>query len=262
MCLDAKYANLQEHRGTTVAEKGIEHTMPKRHRAKRDRSSSAGRTTGAASAVKAHPSPPPSGTALPSTQSGRGTANVPRRSAVPLIAAIVVVIVIALAGVGYTVLRPVGNAILRPAPSADALGTPIPDEGRQHVAEGQAIVYRTNPPASGPHYPSPQPWGVYTEPVATGYWVHNLEHGGIVVLYDCPTGCPDIVDQLRQAFATFPKDRYDEVKLLATPYTGLPNGVRLMAVAWDYQQVYSSFDRERLLAFYNAHVDRGPEDVP
>src|SRR6185437_15933397 len=114
-----------------------------------------------------------------------------------------------------------------------------------------------NPPASGPHYPSPKDWGIYTTTIAPGYWVHNLEHGGVVVLYDCPTGCSQVVTELQQAYQTFPKDKYNEVKLLATPYSGLPNGTQVMAVAWDFQKAYSSFDVQKLQTFYNARADHG-----
>lgn len=148
------------------------------------------------------------------------------------------------------------------ANQSDLLGVPIPDEGRVHVVEGSAINYKHVPPASGPHYPVPKNWGIYTKTIAPGYWVHNLEHGGIVVLYDCPSGCPQIVDQLNQAFKTFPKDKYNEVKLVATPYSGLPDHAQAMAVAWDYQKSYTAFNLQDVLAFYNGHVDRGPEDIP
>lgn len=196
-----------------------------------------------------------------------------RQLIVGIIAAVVVVLI---AGGGAYVLmqRNAGTtgAVATPgsgatAPSnaateGDLLGVPVADEGRTHVAEGSAISYKHNPPASGPHYPSPKPWGIYTDTVPPGYWVHDLEHGGVVVLYDCPSGCSQVVTALQQAFTTFPKDKYNEVKLVATPYSGLPKGTQVMAVAWDYQKSYASFDTQKLLTFYNGHVDRGPEDIP
>ncbi|HLH74080.1 MAG TPA: DUF3105 domain-containing protein [Chloroflexota bacterium] len=145
---------------------------------------------------------------------------------------------------------------------ASTFGEYVPDEGRTHVAEGSAIAYKANPPASGPHYPSPEPWGIYTNTIAQGYWVHNLEHGGIAVLYDCPNGCQSVIDQLEQAFKTFPRDKYGEVKLVGTPYSGLPNHAQAAAIAWDYRLIMNTFDVSKVLAFYNAHVDRGPEDIP
>jgi hypothetical protein len=173
----------------------------------------------------------------------------------PLVGAVLVVVVIAAAY--FLFLRPATPA------SAD-VGTKMMDEGRQHVTEGSPIHYVNKPPSSGPHYPSPKDWGVYTEPIEPGYFVHNLEHGGVDFLYDCPSGCPDIVSQLENADKTFPVDKYGEIKLVVTPYSGLPNGATVAALAWDYQLLLTKadFSIDKLLAFYNAHVDKGPEDIP
>ena len=182
-----------------------------------------------------------------------------RRPSWPLLVGGIVVLVLLLAaGYFYLKFRP-GQAS---GQNASLIGESVPDEGRTHVAEGSAIVYKSNPPASGPHYPTPQNWGIYDKTIAPGYWVHNLEHGGVVILYDCPSGCPSVVSQLEQAFKTFPKDKYGEVKLVGTPYSGLPNHVQAAAIAWDYRVFYDTFDVSKLLAFYNAHVDRAPEDIP
>ena len=189
---------------------------------------------------------------------GRGPLS--RQTVVAGIAAVVVIVIIAVGA--FLLTRPNTGSASSPVTSSDLAGVPVADEGRNHVPEGSAITYKTNPPASGPHYPSPKPWGFYSDTVAPGYWVHNLEHGGIVVLYDCPSGCPDVVDQLKQAVDTFPKDKYNEVKLLVTPYSGLPNNAKVMAVAWDFQKSYQTFDLNQVLAFYNDHVDKSPEDVP
>lgn len=182
------------------------------------------------------------------------------------VAIFVVILLVGGAGVAFLwpKLNPLagGSGVLSNATAGDLLGVPVPDEGRVHVDEGSAITYKSNPPASGPHYPSPKDWGIYTTTIAPGYWVHNLEHGGVVVLYDCPAGCSQVVAELQQAYQTFPKDKYKEVKLLATPYSGLPNGIQVMAVAWDFQKAYTSFDLQKLQTFYNARVDHGPEDIP
>jgi uncharacterized protein DUF3105 len=58
----------------------------------------------------------------------------------------------------------------------------VPNEGWAHVAEGSATSYRSNPPASGPHYPVWLRYREYAEPMARGYWGHNLEHGAVVVV--------------------------------------------------------------------------------
>lgn len=133
-------------------------------------------------------------------------------------------------------------------------------EGADHVPEGTNIVYRSYPPASGPHYGRTASYGVHTEEVPEGYWVHNLEHGAIVVLYNCPEGCPGLVDQLRELYNTAPKGKYGQVKMVVAPYSRMDS--RLALLAWGWREKLQDFDRERILRFYRAHVDRGPEDVP
>jgi hypothetical protein len=191
-------------------------------------------------------------TALPVVSRRRSTRP---RWFIPATGALVAVLLIAV--FYFLVYRPQNS------PNAALLGNKVLDEGRDHVAEGSPIHYVNQPPVSGPHYPSPKPWGVSTEPIVPGYYVHNLEHGGIAVLYDCPTGCPDIVTQLNNAFTTFPRDKFGEVKLLVTPYSGLPNGANVAALAWDIQKFYQGdFSIDKLRVFYDAHVDQGPEDIP
>ena len=63
--------------------------------------------------------------------------------------------------------------------SAAGPGTPF-------VAFGSHVNYVHNPPASGDHWPWPATWGVHNEVLAREWWVHNLEHQGIVLLYNCP----------------------------------------------------------------------------
>ena len=70
--------------------------------------------------------------------------------------------------------------------SCSAAVTPVPDEGATHIPFGTVWDYQHNPPASGPHWPSPAAWGVHSEVLPREWWVHNLEHGGIVLLYNCP----------------------------------------------------------------------------
>lgn len=71
--------------------------------------------------------------------------------------------------------------------------------------------------------------------------------------------CPALERQFREVYATFPASKHGHVKLLVTPYPRL--GTRLAILAWTWIDELDDFDRERLLRFYTAHVDRGPEDV-
>ncbi|MFP5341858.1 MAG: DUF3105 domain-containing protein [Candidatus Limnocylindria bacterium] len=77
-------------------------------------------------------------------------------------------------------------------PGADASpqpGYPQPDMGNEHVSVGTQIAYTYCPPASGRHYSAagagPIKARLYgpDDSVAPSGWIHNLEHGGIVILY-------------------------------------------------------------------------------
>lgn len=142
----------------------------------------------------------------------------------------------------------------------------VPNEGDTHVPTGTRVLYRTNPPASGGHYNapglSPAVPGVYdTDAVQPEVWVHNLEHGHVVILFDCDGSCSsDFLKQLEDVLAAAPPSKFGNKKLVITRYVGLP--VRVMAVAWDYQRDFDSVDQAGLLAFYARHVDEGPEDEP
>ena len=65
----------------------------------------------------------------------------------------------------------------------------FPSQGAGHTYKGVLITpdtkvpYKTDPATSGPHFQVPAPWGVYDEPIPAVIRVHNLEHGGIEVLY-------------------------------------------------------------------------------
>jgi hypothetical protein len=88
--------------------------------------------------------------------------------------------------------------------------------------------YNSAPPSSGPHFGGIAPWGAHDDPVPPELFVHNLEDGGVVLAYDCPEGCPDVVDALT--------DRLDEGRVLVTPYEGIVDTTganrRIAAVAW------------------------------
>jgi hypothetical protein len=144
--------------------------------------------------------------------------------------------------------------------SKETIGRNVPLEGQNHVDEGSVISYQSNPPASGPHYPVTAPYGVSEQTIPPGYWVHNLEHGGIVVLYNCAEPCPDTVAQLREAFVNLPRSRaFNRVKLVATPYPGMSS--KIAYAAWGKVQELDEFDYDQLLRFYNAYVDKGPEQA-
>jgi hypothetical protein len=64
-------------------------------------------------------------------------------------------------------------------------GTLYPDLGREHVNDISDISYNSNPPTSGTHFPAWAKKGVYDRVISDGYLIHSLEHGYIVISYDC-----------------------------------------------------------------------------
>jgi len=142
----------------------------------------------------------------------------------------------------------------------------IPNEGNEHVPVGQQVAYQSNPPASGPHWSqggvAPAPAGFYETTVEEEQWVHNLEHGYVVILYGCGDACPAALLTDLQNFvqSASPSEVFDTTKLVIIPYDGLP--FLLMAIAWETQLSLAAFDQAVLLNFYDRHLDQGPELAP
>ena len=139
------------------------------------------------------------------------------------------------------------------------MGQQIPDEGYDHVPVGTQVQYRSLPPASGPHYPTPAPTGVYPQGLPPGFWVHSLEHGYIVLLYKPPVSDSLLAD-FNKMVTDFPRSKYRNVKLVITPYEQMIHPFAVLA--WDWRLWMDTFDRDTVLKFYRAHVDRGREDLP
>jgi hypothetical protein len=143
------------------------------------------------------------------------------------------------------------------AGGAQAQGTQFANQGQQHINRGdQHADYNSNPPTSGPHFADPARWGVHDQPLPDEQVVHNLEHGGIVVQYNCPDGCADLVAQLRDLVSGY------RSKVLLAPRPNADVKCRVTLTAWTWMDCLDGFDAERINAFIRAHKDRGPELVP
>ena len=136
----------------------------------------------------------------------------------------------------------------------------VDDEGRNHVDEGVQINYQHTPPSSGPHYGRPADYGVYASSVPAGAWVHNLEHGGIVLLFKCSGDCESKAAEIEPIYDGLPSGAFGEVKLVATPYQSAPSDYTLLA--WGWQEDLVSLDQARIERFYRDLVDKGPEIAP
>ena len=131
-----------------------------------------------------------------------------------------------------------------------------------HVAEGTPVEFNSRPPTSGPHYAAWYPsYGVLNETIDPRTWVHNLEHGAVVLLYNCPEACPDLVQQIRDLHASLPRGRSKTgvPRMLAMPYTDMDS--RIAVVAWGWLLELDQFDAAQITRFYDSRIDRGPECV-
>ncbi len=99
----------------------------------------------------------------------------------------------------------------------------------QHPADGQPIAYNSVPPAGGPHWPTASAWGAYDAAIPDERAVHNLEHGGVVVSYNAIPA--EQLNALKALLQTYPRDRFNEVKLIIRPYDRIPSGTFVLA-AW------------------------------
>ena len=61
----------------------------------------------------------------------------------------------------------------------------LSDQGRNHVPIGTAVEYNSNPPTSGPHYAQWEKPGIYSKVLQDGNLVHSLEHGYVIISYNC-----------------------------------------------------------------------------
>ena len=129
------------------------------------------------------------------------------------------------------------------------------DKGREHLPPGQTYdFYNSNPPTSEPHGPAVD-WGVHDQPVAREALVHSMEHGGVVILYDCAAGVPLDDAQcraLRDQLAAVVNSNLSNRKLvLVVPYAGLEH--RIALTAWRTLDTLDELDAARIQAFIDAY---------
>jgi hypothetical protein len=155
-----------------------------------------------------------------------------------------------------------------PAPGASPrLGYIQPDLGKNHIDVGQNVRYALCPPASGRHYNATnlgpikaQLYGPDEVQIPQG-WLHNLEHGALVVLYRCPGPACDDAGQaaLRQFYTAFPSSpicnlpvgavgpviaRFDQ---MAYPY---------VAMLWGQVLPLETLDTAQILTFFTNQAER------
>ena len=135
----------------------------------------------------------------------------------------------------------------------------VADLGRTHVNEGTKVTYNSNPPTSGSHYPIWEKYGVKEQPVADGLLVHSLEHGYVLISYNCaklPAGTP--CDTLKKQLTDIAQEKRIW-KLIVIPRPNLD--VPIALTAWTYLDKMERLDKARISAFIDDFRDKGPEQT-
>ncbi len=166
-------------------------------------------------------------------------------------------------GVGAIVLALIGIIIwqgVRP-PMGEAI--PIMTSAPHLAPDTNPGEYNSDPPTSGLHYATEAQAGFYDENIYTypaGYLVHNLEHGYVIIWYNCDlldeTGCAELKSQIRTVM-----DDLGGVKLVAYPWNFID--VPVAMTSWGRIQKFGIFDTEQAKSFYRSNLNRAPEpDAP
>jgi hypothetical protein len=187
---------------------------------------------------------------------------------------LVIIVVVAVAGLSIAVFSSAASPAFActttdtvRAPADGELGQIQPDQGNKHVQTGDKVTYAVCPPASGRHINrtgfgplEPQVYGPDDTSLPNG-WIHNLEHGGLVLLYSCERGAceDDGIAALRDAATGFPD----------SAVCGLPAGVvgpvvarfeqmptKYAALVWNRALYLDTLDTARIYDFYTRYGER------
>ena len=139
-----------------------------------------------------------------------------------------------------------------------ASGQAMPIQGQQHIPIGQSHpAYNSDPPTSGWHYAEPARAGYYDSPLPDEQLVHNLEHGHVIISYDCGKlpDCDSVKAELQDIVS-----RFQRWKIVAVARENADAAIAL--TAWGRIDKLDSYDEDRVVAFVKKWRNRGPENTP
>jgi hypothetical protein len=150
------------------------------------------------------------------------------------------------------------GTVAGPSPSPQPEPTPrlgfaTRDLGRGHVSPNESIRYAFCPPTSGTHWNAAVRRAFYNpgDRMQPGQWVHNLEHGYVVIAYRGEPGATELAAAREVMDAAAPSD--------IAVQCGLPNKVMAVrfddmaepwaVLAWDRALLMTEFDPEAARIF-------------
>jgi hypothetical protein len=179
--------------------------------------------------------------------------------AILVIAVIGVIAIVALAGGDDSADT---SNLAADATAAGCTYKSYPSEGREHTTG--KVTYKTNPPTSGKHNPTPAQDGLYApgnEP-APENWVHSLEHGRILFQYK-PGTPTNQVAQLQKVAEEELNGAAGYHVLMFRNNTKMPS--QFAVVAWTKSLTCNALDAKSeavMRQFRKAFTDKGPELIP
>jgi len=147
-------------------------------------------------------------------------------------------------------------------PKEPTIGTQHANLGQTHFnsLDAKHDAYNSELPSSGPHYVQPAPWGIGTQTVQDEQFVHNEEHGGIVIAYK-PDLAQDQVAKLQQIAsnltATDSPEAIKGFKVLMFPRAKNTKPIEL--ASWTYTLDLDHVDEQLIKTFYRQHLNKSPE---
>ena len=145
----------------------------------------------------------------------------------------------------------VGSAQFDPA--GQTIGEHRPDLGNAHIPTGQKGNYDALPPTSGSHYAQPAgptPWGIKSATLPFEVTTHNLEHGGIVLVYKDLNKAD--LDQLTALVNRLRTSGFSKVVMM--PYADLQGG-KIALTSWNWILRLPGYDQTSIIKFFRAHYD-------
>jgi hypothetical protein len=134
----------------------------------------------------------------------------------------------------------------------DGPGLRMDDIGTTHIASGDDHPpYNSVPATSGWHYGqpfAPARWGIHDTFLEDEVLIHNLEHGGIAISYNCPDGCDELVGQLAELVDEGVRQGG---KVIMSPNTNTASVITL--TAWTFIDEFDVFDEDRVRDFVGSH---------
>ncbi|RWZ78741.1 MAG: DUF3105 domain-containing protein [Candidatus Microsaccharimonas sossegonensis] len=144
------------------------------------------------------------------------------------------------------------------------IGTLYPDQGGSHISQGQArVTYNSDLASSGPHFSSsvaPTGWGVYSVELSPEIYLHNEEHGGVIIAYSPKLLSSDNIAKLKAlVLAPNSNPNFTPRKVIVMPKASTTYAVQL--ASWRYTLNLDSYNEATIIKFFNDHAGKSPEPL-